>query len=127
MSATFDVLGVGLNATDTLLMVQEFPPYAGKVPFDREMNPTAGARIIASVEPCAIICGYGERPAWAPEGEITEWWEPGTRGGKADGGWQPPDEDLAAIFFTSGTTGNPKGCMIAHANLLSQVEKQHKN
>src|SRR5207302_737421 len=31
-------------------------------------------------------------------------------------------EDLAAIFFTSGTTGQPKGCMITHANLCSQLE-----
>ena len=27
----FDVVGVGLNATDTLLMVPHFPAYAGKV------------------------------------------------------------------------------------------------
>ena len=32
----------------------------------------------------------------------------------------PPD-DLAAIFFTSGTTGQPKGCMITHANLCFEV------
>ena len=29
----FDVVGVGLNATDTLLIVPHFPAYAGKVPF----------------------------------------------------------------------------------------------
>jgi len=28
---------------------------------------------------------------------------------------------LAAIFFTSGTTGQPKGCMITHANLCFEV------
>src|SRR5262249_49411352 len=33
-----------------------------------------------------------------------------------------PSEELAAIFFTSGTTGNPKGCMISHANLASQID-----
>src|SRR5207302_1700422 len=36
--------------------------------------------------------------------------------------WQPPNEDLAAIFFTSGTTGQPKGCMISHSNLCSQLD-----
>jgi len=30
--------------------------------------------------------------------------------------------DGAAVFFTSGTTGQPKGCMISHANLCAQVE-----
>lgn len=28
----FDVVGVGLNATDTLLIVPHFPAYAGKCP-----------------------------------------------------------------------------------------------
>jgi sulfofructose kinase len=31
---TFDLVGVGLNATDTLLLVSHFPAYAGKVPFE---------------------------------------------------------------------------------------------
>ncbi len=31
-------------------------------------------------------------------------------------------DDLAAIFFTSGTTGSPKGCMITHRNLCFEVE-----
>ncbi|NXF02003.1 ACSL1 ligase, partial [Smithornis capensis] len=33
----------------------------------------------------------------------------------------PKPEDLAVICFTSGTTGNPKGAMITHQNIVSNV------
>ncbi len=33
----FDVVGIGLNDTDTLILVPHFPAYAGKVAFDEEM------------------------------------------------------------------------------------------
>ncbi|HZQ34701.1 MAG TPA: AMP-binding protein, partial [Dehalococcoidia bacterium] len=106
------------------------------VPFDREMNAAAGRAILRAVDPRLVLNGYGEQPAWAGEGGTAEWWEPGSRGGAApaDGGarsaasgeWKRPAEELAAIVFTSGTTGNPKGCMITHANLGSQVEALHE-
>src|ERR1035438_4545577 len=48
----FDVVGVGLNATDTLLMVPHFPAYAGKVPFDAEvMSP--GGQVASAMVACA--------------------------------------------------------------------------
>ena len=98
------------------------------VPFDREMNPEAAAAIIESVDAPPRHRRLRERPAWARDGAIVEWWEPGTRDeGEAGEAGRPSGEtcrsgrgeELAAIFFTSGTTGNPKGCMITHANLCS--------
>lgn len=32
-----------------------------------------------------------------------------------------PEEDLAVIFYTSGTTGKPKGAMITHTNMVSNA------
>ena len=96
------------------------------VPFDREMNPEAGASILEAVEPRCIIGGYDESPAWAARDAVVGWWEPGARRGEPSGDWAPPAEDVAAVFFTSGTTGNPKGCVITHANLLSQVEAAYE-
>lgn len=91
------------------------------VPFDREMNPEAGARIVCSVGPRLIITGYGELPPWTRESRLTEWWEPGLGSAASQGSWAPPTEELAMAVFTSGTTGAPKGCMITRANLCSQV------
>ncbi|MCA1648064.1 MAG: AMP-binding protein, partial [Chloroflexi bacterium] len=92
------------------------------VPFDRDMNPQAATAILAAVEPRCVILGYEQQPAWAPAAGSLDWWAPTPRPNAAPGPWQPPPEDLAAIFFTSGTTGQPKGCMISHANLCAQVE-----
>lgn len=54
MSLTCDVLGVGLNATDTLLLVREFPPYAGKVAFERELL-SPGGQVATAIVACARL------------------------------------------------------------------------
>jgi sugar/nucleoside kinase (ribokinase family) len=54
VSLPFDLLGVGLNATDTLLLVKEFPEYAGKVAFERELL-SPGGQVATAVVTCARL------------------------------------------------------------------------
>jgi sulfofructose kinase len=60
MSNTFDLVGVGLNATDTLLIVSHFPAYAGKVPFEAEILSPGGqvASALATVAKLGLRVKY---------------------------------------------------------------------
>ena len=50
----FDVVGVGLNATDTLLLVPRFPAYAGKEPFEEEIL-SPGGQVASAMVTCARL------------------------------------------------------------------------
>jgi sulfofructose kinase len=50
----FDVVGVGLNATDTLILVPHFPAYAGKAPFTREIL-SPGGQVASAMVACARL------------------------------------------------------------------------
>jgi sulfofructose kinase len=50
----FDVVGVGLNATDTLLILPKFPAYAGKVPFESEIL-SPGGQVASAMVACANL------------------------------------------------------------------------
>jgi len=52
--ADFDIVGVGLNATDTVLMVPRFPAYGGKAPFVREFY-SVGGQVATAVVTCARL------------------------------------------------------------------------
>jgi sulfofructose kinase len=60
----FDVVGVGLNATDTLLIVPHFPAYAGKAPFQEEVVSPGGQ--VAS----ALVASARR---WARAAESADW------------------------------------------------------
>src|SRR5205085_11227601 len=53
-AAKFDVVGVGLNATDTLLVVPHFPAYAGKAPFHEEIL-SPGGQVASALVTCARL------------------------------------------------------------------------
>jgi sulfofructose kinase len=54
LTPAIDVLGIGLNATDTLLLVSEFPPYGGKVAFTRELL-SPGGQVATAIVACARL------------------------------------------------------------------------
>lgn len=50
----FDVVGIGLNATDTLIVVPHFPSYAGKGPFSQEIL-SPGGQVASAMVTCAKL------------------------------------------------------------------------
>jgi len=50
----FDVVGVGLNATDTMILIPHFPAYGGKVPFLQEL-PSPGGQVASAMVCCAKL------------------------------------------------------------------------
>jgi sulfofructose kinase len=50
----FDVVGLGLNATDTLILAPHFPAYAGKGPFLEEML-SPGGQVATAMVTCASL------------------------------------------------------------------------
>jgi sulfofructose kinase len=53
-SGDVDVVGVGLNATDTMLVVPHFPAYGGKVPFLSETY-SPGGQVATAMVACAKL------------------------------------------------------------------------
>ncbi len=51
---TFDVTGIGLNATDTVFRVPHFPAYGGKVPFADE-HYSVGGQMASAIVTCAKL------------------------------------------------------------------------
>jgi sulfofructose kinase len=51
---SFDVVGVGLNATDTLILLPRFPSFGGKVPFHREIV-SPGGQVASAIVTCARL------------------------------------------------------------------------
>ncbi|HSM78828.1 MAG TPA: hypothetical protein VLT57_14425, partial [Bryobacteraceae bacterium] len=51
---SFDIVGIGLNATDTLILLPRFPAYAGKAPFESEIL-SPGGQVASAMVACATL------------------------------------------------------------------------
>src|ERR1017187_10147310 len=54
LAPQFDVIGVGLNATDTLIVVPHFPAFAGKARFEDEVL-MPGGQVASALAACARL------------------------------------------------------------------------
>jgi long-chain acyl-CoA synthetase len=109
------------------------------VPLDLRMSPGSIERIVARADARHLILGSGrdgpdpadarlerfpttfiEKLTADPDASFPADWE-----AQVNSWPRPVRTDLAEVVFTSGTTGEPKGVMLSHANLLGTVEAAH--
>jgi long-chain acyl-CoA synthetase len=109
------------------------------VPLDLRMSSGAIERIVARADARHLVVGTGrdtpdpadarlerfpcsvvEELAAAPDAAFPVDWE-----AQVNAWPRPRNGDIAEIVFTSGTTGEPKGVVLTHANLIGTLDAAH--
>jgi long-chain acyl-CoA synthetase len=94
------------------------------VPLDVASGPDFVRRILDLTEPKFAVLSTAARAEWSypiPAALIEEMEKlPETREPLPDAGINA--DDIAEIVFTAGTTGDPKGVIITHGNMLADLE-----
>ncbi len=110
------------------------------VPLDLRMSPEAVMGIVAAAEPRHLVLGTGrdapdprdaklerfptttvEALAAEPDDSFPASWE--TQIASAP---RPEPSEIFELVFTSGTTGTPKGVMLAHGNVAASIASFHR-
>uniref|UniRef100_A0A287DFM5 long-chain-fatty-acid--CoA ligase n=1 Tax=Ictidomys tridecemlineatus TaxID=43179 RepID=A0A287DFM5_ICTTR len=115
----YDTLGPGairyiINTADISTVIVDKPQKAVLLLEHVERKDTPGLKLIILMEPFEEAlkergqkCGVVIKPMQAVEVRICFWLFP------------PQPDDLSIVCFTSGTTGNPKGAMLTHGNVVA--------
>jgi len=111
--AYFGILRAGAIVVPLNVMLT--PSEAGRVLAD------SGAKVVLGAPPFVDVVREGA-PSEVTVISTSEWTQLEGKGDAVD-----PDvdeEDLAVLAYTSGTTGEPKGAMLTHGNLLANLRQQ---
>jgi malonyl-CoA/methylmalonyl-CoA synthetase len=104
------------------------------LPLNTGYTPSEVAYFIGDAEPRVFVCSQKNREkivAIFPAGVILTLGDEGTSGSLIEEAKAAPSDfpdagmtmrDLAAILYTSGTTGRSKGAMLSHGNLFSNAQ-----